>query len=305
MRVLLRRTFATTRRALQVFSEARGFQHAAAISYFAVLSLLPFLILLVATFGFVATFLGSRSGSEESLLEMIARALQDLAPFLVDQVTARLRSVIQARDALGLVGVVVLLVTASLVFEAIETAAREILRAPRTRHVLLARALFLALFAGVSLLVAIAGVLLALVRSWLAVSDDASLVTLVARYRFLDWAVSVGLLASLFVGIVAYVSREHRARWPLAGGALVFLALFALSRFAFGVYVERFARFDLVYGSLATIVIGLVWIYYVALVFLLAVAVVRVLGEETSARAEEVGADPHEGGPLGDGDLEV
>jgi membrane protein len=170
--------------------------------------------------------------------------------------------------------------------------------------VLLARLLFLALFAGISLLLAVVGALVAVVRSWLAISDDASIVALVGRYRFLDWAVSVALLASLFVAIVSHVSQQHRVRAPLLAGTLVFLGLFALSRWAFGVYVERFARFDLVYGSLATVVVSLVWIYYVALAFLLAVAVVRVVGE-SSAGAEQVGPDPDEGGPLLDGDLEV
>jgi len=300
---MARRLLDPARRTFQVFTDGRGFQHSAAISYFAVLSLLPFLVLLVAAFGFVVTFLSPSSGSEEPLLEVNSRALQDLAPFLVERITTRLRSVIQARDALGLVGLVVLLCAASLVFEAIETATREILGSPRTRPRLLSRLLFLALFTGVFLGVAVVGVLLAIVRSWLAISDDATIAALVTRYRFLDWALSVAFLTSLFVGIVAHVSRRHRSIGPLLAGAAVFLGLFALSRLAFGVYVERFARFDLVYGSLATIVIGLVWIYYVSLVFLLAVAVVRVVGE--SARPEQVGADAHEGGALGDGDFEI
>jgi len=219
-----------SRDAVRVFRDGRGFQHAAAISYFAVLSLLPFLVLLVAAFGFVVAFLSPRYGSEQPILEMITRALQDLAPFLAAEVTERLRAVIHARDALGVVGLVFLLGTASLVFEAIETAVREILRSPRTRHALVARVLFLALFAGVSLLLSVVGALLAVVRSWLAHSDDASLLAWVGRYRFVDWPVSVGLLASLFAAVVGHVSRSHRAWRPVLAGAGVFLGLFALSR---------------------------------------------------------------------------
>ena len=54
--------------------------------------------------------------------------------------------------------------------------------------------------------------------------------------------------------------------WP---GALLAAVLFELARTLLIFYLENFANYQLVYGSIASIIVLLVWIYYSAFIMIL------------------------------------
>lgn len=276
----------TARGVLREFAQRRGFQHAAAISYFALLSIIPFFVLLVAGFGFVIQWIGPRYGSEAELVEIVTRAVRDIAPFLADEVAARLQAIIHARDAIGVVGAVFMFLAASLVFEAIETALKEVFGRSKS-HFLVSRVIFFVFFAGLAVLILVLYMGLAIGSSWVSALGDESLAALVHRYRFLDELVSLSIVVGGFAIVVSYFAQRRIRLQALAYGSLLFYALFQASRWLFGAYIEHFARFDLVYGSLATIMIGVVWIYYSATVFLLAAVFMRRMHDGLEGTLED------------------
>ncbi len=91
--------------------------------------------------------------------------------------------------------------------------------------------------------------------------------------RILPLAFASGSVALLF----RYLPR-NRPRWSAAiTGALLFAVLWDLAKHIFASYVVNSTRFGRMYGSLLGIVLGLLWIYYSAVLFLYCGAVVHRL----------------------------
>ena len=107
----------------------------------------------------------------------------------------------------------------------------------------------------------------------------------------------LGNLAALGLYTLAFALMYHylpdrRVRWrqALLGGLLTSL-LFVLGRWAIGVYIARAAPGS-AYGSMGTLVILLVWMYYAAVVFFVGALITAVIDERARAaavRADEAG----------------
>ena len=81
----------------------------------------------------------------------------------------------------------------------------------------------------------------------------------------------VGFLLILVVFLLLYKlipnTRTYwRYVWP---GALLAAILFEIARTLFVFYIENFANYQLIYGSIASIIVLLVWIYYSAFIMIL------------------------------------
>ena len=82
----------------------------------------------------------------------------------------------------------------------------------------------------------------------------------------LIWNVSEASLAGIVVVIVAllyYLTpnvRQPRFRW-LSPGALVAIVTWFCGSALFGLYVANFSSYDAVYGSLAGVIVFLVWLW--------------------------------------------
>lgn len=274
------------------FMRHRGFQHAAAMSYFAVLSFVPLLVLLVAAFGFIVHLLGPQFGSEERILRVIYRAADDLAPFAGEIVRERLRHLVEAREAIGVVGGAFLLVGASLVFGATETALKEVFER-KPQRLLLSRALFFVFTGALALLLIALHVLRVIVGSWIEAVGDRSILDMIHAWPAVDWIVSFLILGGGFVVMVVYFG--HRQLKPLAlfGGAALFYGLFSLSRWVFSLYVQYIAELDVAYGSLATVVTAFIWVFYGATIFLLSAEFVRLCDRRLRIHAGEHPDEQH------------
>lgn len=133
----------------------------------------------------------------------------------------------------------------------------------------------------------------------------------------LEWGVArMGFWALITLGISGgsgllfrYAPSRRHARWAwIVPGALATTILWLLATFAFGFYIARFGRFDISYGSLAAVVVLMLWIYLSAFILLLGaklnaeierqtkedttVGVPRPAGRRHAASADETGEIP-------------
>lgn len=99
----------------------------------------------------------------------------------------------------------------------------------------------------------------------------------------------LGTLASLAVYVLAFAFLYHylpdrRVRWrqALLGGAIT-AALFSGGRYLIGLYIAEAAPGS-AYGSMGTLVILLVWIYYATLVFFIGALITAVIDERAEKR---------------------
>ena len=272
---LIRDSVTIVRETLHNYGKNHGFQNSAMIAYFASLSIIPFFLLMMALFGYVFHLIGPRFGSEEALIEVIQRALNELFPFLTEAIISRLKSIVNARETIGIIGFLFMFFAASLVFEALEISLREVFGKPRKRHFLVTRIFFFLFFTTVGFLFFVMYFLMIISKSWMSALGEGSLMTILSEYRVLDHILTFTIINVGFMIMVYYTARKKIKLWALFGGSLIFFVLFELSRFVFSYYIEHFARFDLVYGSLATIMIGIVWVYYSATIFIVSAEFVR------------------------------
>ena len=91
-------------------------------------------------------------------------------------------------------------------------------------------------------------------------------VTLVHALRFLLPLILLILIFSLLYAIIP--NRRLRFKQVLPG-AVFASAVWALSSFAFSFYVDRFANYARLYGSLGGVVILLIWLYLTSVVLLI------------------------------------
>lgn len=95
---------------------------------------------------------------------------------------------------------------------------------------------------------------------------------------------ALGSLAALIVYVIAFAFLYHylpdrRVAWPqaLLGGTLTAL-LFVLGRYLIGLYISRVAPGS-AYGSMGTLVVLLVWMYYATVVFFIGALLTAVIDE--------------------------
>jgi len=113
----------------------------------------------------------------------------------------------------------------------------------------------------------------------------------------------LGNLAALGIYTLAFALMYHylpdrRVRWRQALlGGLITALLFVLGRWAIGLYIARAAPGS-AYGSMGTLVILLVWMYYAAMVFFVGALITAVI-DERAREAEGSRASPGDPGVPG------
>lgn len=105
----------------------------------------------------------------------------------------------------------------------------------------------------------------------------------------------IGNVSSLLVYSLAFALLYHylpdrRVRWRQAFlGGVVTALLFVAGRWGIGLYITQAAPGN-AYGSMGTLVILLVWMYYAAMVFFAGALVTAVIDERASQRAPQATA---------------
>jgi membrane protein len=230
-----------------------------AVAFNAVLSLFPLLLLLVS----VAAWVVEPEWAVGQARELLPQAL----PLSAELVEQTVEEVIAARGPIGVVSLLALMWTGSRVFNALTVALNVAFDSEET-YGFWKRVLYqLALTASVGLLLAL-GVIANLTLGWLwqALGPGSG------QRAELPWvlreALPVLLLAGALVLLYRLVPRRRPAWRAALAGALLTSVLLRLARPLFVSYVERLGTFNLVYGSLAAVILLLLWAWLTALLLL-------------------------------------
>ncbi len=242
-------------------------QFAAAIAFHVLLAVFPFVLLLVTIAGFLLQ-------DDERRADVVAEIVERI-PLVADsgvQIDAALAASSAPLGLLGLVGIVTMLWSASGMMAALRHGLNAAWKVERRHTFVRGKLIDLALVLAVDLLVLVA-IGLTLLRPLVSgLVDDASFVD-AAFSSWLAGAV-VGVVVPLAVsfGALAAIYRLVPASLPALGDVVVGAALAALAlrvlEAGFAVYVANFATYDVVYGSLATVVAFLFFVYLSASIVL-------------------------------------
>ena len=278
---------------------------AAGIAYYALFSVFPLLLGLIALLGLLL----EPTQVQKRLLEMTSQVF----PASADLVSQNIEAVVASRGAIGLISVLGLFWSASALFAAIRKSLNRAWNVERERPFLKQKLIELSMAAGVGALfllsvtiTAVIGVAWQLLPPQVRMSEESGL-----------WRLTAGLLPLvfsliLFAMVYRYVPNTKLTWGDVWPGAALAAVLFEAAKNLFAWYLASFANYSLVYGTLATVIVFLLWTYISALVLLagaeLAAAYTRLFGSQrTMATLPVFAAESPEGSPNNHGrrDTEV
>ena len=253
------------RKTLREFTDDQCLDLAAALTYYAVLSLFPALLALVSLLG----LFGQQGKTDElitALSDMGAGPVADTIRAPLDQLTQN-----QSAGFALIIGVIGALWSASGYVGAFGRAMNRIYEIREGRPFWKLRPLMI--------VITLAAVILAgMVAIGLVVSGPVARAigdaiglgeTAVTVWNVLKWPVLLGL-AALVVAILYYATpnvRQPKFRW-ISVGAAVAIVTWVLASALFGVYVSNVASYNKTYGSLAGVIIFLLWLWITNLALL-------------------------------------
>lgn len=266
---------------LRDYVVGHGLMYSAAIAFFAILSLIPLIVLFASVAGYAFAWLGDSPDEMDTLIGDVMLQLRRVVPYLNDSFESDLRRIIENRGGLGLFSLGALLFTASQVFRALEYALAhvfsevtpvvddgEVSRAShRPRNVVVSKLLFGGFVATVLVLFLAVRFLLSLLKAFLDLLP-ATIGDLFSR--ILDaggWAAlgaeAVVIVAGFALLLKWFAGRRVMLRFCFAGG-LVFWSLWHAARLLYEYYLEQWSDLGALYGSFTTIMVAVIWIFYSA-----------------------------------------
>ncbi|MCS7217492.1 MAG: YihY/virulence factor BrkB family protein [Thermus sp.] len=259
------------RRLWALYAEAHVPFFAAALAYYALLSLTPLLLLLLGVFGLL---LAGKGGLQAEFLEGVAALTQALFPARPELAQDLLRFLTRTAFPLTLASGLLLLWSGSNFFAALSYALGLIFGRPRGfRHRLLGLLMPFALGLGLILL-ALLGLALGFLLRYLP-PEWRGLFTPLERL--------LPLLAAFLLFLLTYAFFRGVGRLrdllPLSAGAGAATLLFEGVRFGLPWLLPR-SPYELLYGPLAGFVLALLGLYLLLLALLLGALLARILEEE-------------------------
>jgi membrane protein len=234
---------------------------AASIAFFSFLSLFPLILGMIA--------LASSVLKSETLRKQVIEWVTEFFPVGADFVTQNIESLVRLRGAAGLVSMLVLFWSAKKMVGAISRGINSILEQNRDY------AFYLSPLRNFGLVVAVSLLMFATT----AISPMADLVSgLEPRFLGRYWLDLIDLvgghmisLASTgaMIGCTYFLIPYRRPSWnEIWPGLLTATLLIEVGKMAFVYYVDNISSMDALYGSISSIIVLMLWLYYFGRVLL-------------------------------------
>jgi membrane protein len=247
---------------LKKFDDDHGFFLSSGITFNLLICLVPFILLLL---GLLGTYLYSY----REVLNHIQRYFENVFPSLDPRIMKNILRIIRDRKIVGILGIGGLVWTSTWVFSSLRTALNIVFQVEKGRSILRGKAIDL-------LMILLAGTFLFISMVF------TSVITLVQGYRFspfLDLGPIIRLILKYLVPffftfwmcfLVYEIIPNKKIQLRTALQAAFFTSLlWEVAKQLFGWYILHLGRFSMVYGSLSTLVIFFLWIYYSSAILLL------------------------------------
>jgi membrane protein len=269
------------------FYNSEDLTHAASVGYYALLSIFPFFLL-------AFSILGSLVGDEERRVATIGFLLKYF-PTQFDFLTRQLDSLQQTRVQLGIGGAIAMTWAALGFFSAISSAVNHAWGVEKQRSYLKHKlfSFFMLLAAGVLLTLAlmIASAVQIVDATWYPAAVSRLPALAVLQSFALRWASTA--LFIVVVGLIYYFVPNAKVHfWDVWPGAIVTGLLWRATLAGFSIYVRDMHRFTMVHGSIAAVVVFLIWVYTCAVLLLYGVEFTAAYARLRRGRSEQAPAAP-------------
>ena len=259
--------FATLKRTATEFSEDNLMDWAAALTYYGLLSMFPALIALVSLVG----LFGDPQSTASTITDIVTRIGPESA---AQTFSSPIESITSNRSAAGIAliaGLLVALWSASGYVGAFMRASNVIYETPEGRPIwklrplqILVTLVLLIIQALVALGLVLTGPIVDAVAEPIGISSTATTIWDIAK-----WPVLAALFVTM-ISILYYASPNVKLRgfrW-VTPGSLVALVVWVFASAGFAFYVSNFGSYDKTYGTLAGLVVLLIWLWITNLAIL-------------------------------------
>jgi membrane protein len=277
---------AAAKRTLGEFADDQLTDRAAALTYYAVLSIFPGLLVVLSLLGLLGT-------QAKPLVDNLTKAAPSNVQQLIKPVTANLQNGHGAAGAAAIIGLVLAVWSASSYIAAFMRAANVVYDVPEGRPFwkttpirIGVTVLIMVLLVASALMVVVTGGLASHVGQVLGIGPAAVTVWDIAKWPVL--LIIVGLMISILYWVAPNAKRGFQ--WVSPGGVLA-VAAWLVASGLFAVYVANFSHYNKTYGSIAGVIVFLIWLWITNIAIL--------FGAEFNAEFERGRAAAGGGIPLG------
>ncbi|MBV8565749.1 MAG: YihY/virulence factor BrkB family protein [Methylobacteriaceae bacterium] len=235
---------------------------AAAVAYYAFLAIFPSVAALASVYGLItdpATVQGQVDALERFLPPEAAKLISDALHNFVLKNTSELNAALAISFVLTVwsarAGVAALMSALNVAFEATET--RSFLAQQLTAVALTLAAIVV----GICILLATSVV--PVVLKLLPLEPDAQALVLWLRWPLLAVMVAIG-----FATVYRFAPCRPGAKWRITFGSITASALWIVGSSLFSLYISMSGSYDAIYGSLAAVVVLMLWLWVTALALL-------------------------------------
>ena len=268
------------RRTADAFKDNQLTDRAAALTYYGVLSLFPALLVLVALLSLAGE--STTMHVVDNLKHLVPGSARDSVSSAVDQLQAHS----ETGSVLAVAGLLGAVWTASGYVGAFIRAANAVHGAPERRSAW--RVLLVRLGVTVALMtLAVANALIVVFTGGIAHRAGSALGighTALTAWSYLKWPVLVVLVTTMIALLYRATPKitARGVRWITPGSCLALLIWMAASA-GFALYTAHFASYNRTYGTLAGVIVFLVWLWISNLAILLGLAFDAELTRERTA----------------------
>lgn len=260
-------------RALVKFNDDNGLFLSSGITFNILINLIPFVMLLLASIG---TYLYN----DQAVLDYIRHYLRDVAPVLDPRIMNNLMEVIQNRRIVGILGFIGFLWLSACVFGALRTALNIVFQVEKKRGILrgIGTDLLMILLTGILLLVSM---ILSSAVTFLQGYQGRIPVAIGPTLQWiLKYLIPFCLTVGMFFFIYKIIPYKEILFLSALRAALFTSLLWEIAKHLFTWYIANLAEYTIVYGSLSTLVVFVLWVYYSSSILLLGGELTCLLEED-------------------------
>lgn len=268
------------------FLEDDCFSLSLSVSFVFLLSIIPFATLSILVFDLIQKLFFAHTNWAGQVTDLLADELNQVIPFVSRE---WMKSHVINPDAYGsfkAINFLMLPIISGLIFKTLETSYRKIFQLP-SRHLLLGQAIYV--------IMSIFAVLLFFISNyiWIIVSTSAShFLNSINKTPYLEnlYRLAVGYTRSQPINLVSllvligfylvtvklFLNVKIKWRYQFLSG-FIFCILWILARRFFGLYIQHISEVNLLYGSLSSVILFLMWIFYSSMALLFSLEVMHVL----------------------------
>jgi membrane protein len=254
-----------------------GFFLAAGLSFYVLICVVPFILLLIAGGGFLL--------SNDRVVDEVVTRITEILPVYQSDVEEILTGVVRARGLSSLLGTVILLVFASQLLAATRFVLNRVCGLRR-------RTFFGGMLLDVAMIVLLTLLFFVTVGVTAAFVWAQGILGLFGHGRLFTAAVAwAGLFLAvvfdtiLFLAVYRLVPGVRLSWGSVLAGSVTAAVLWEVAKQLFRLYIEGVGVYRTMYGPLGVTIALIMWVYYSAIVFVLGAVVIRALEDRRRARA--------------------